>query len=191
MPTVKATGTINNDSITKTNEIIDDKISKEHSPDGSDLLLDKNPHPLNGAEVAMIAVFRIAEALARALEGNHKFGELIAYDNLTFDAKLNINATSISTVGISNPVNANFEVAINIDTKIHPSLVELLRVEAGLGLWHRKGMQDGKFIHVQARPAQKVLEHIINMAKDIELGVRSGFQSGVNNANYQPDATKI
>jgi hypothetical protein len=58
----------------------------------------------------------------------------------------------------------------------------MLRLESGIGLWHRQGLPDGKQIHVQARPTQKVMEHLLKMAT--ELGQKSGMVSGDNAGGF-------
>jgi len=159
-------------------EVVTSSPSREKLPENA--VLDKSPKPLNGREVAAIMIFRLAEQLAMIMENNPKFGEIIAYPAVRMNAKLEVELESESASSGLNRVAYKIEPAvIRIDTRLHPSLVEMLRAESGIGLWHRVAAPgSGSFHMIQATPTKKVMQHLLEMAE--ELGRTSGFKAGVN-----------
>lgn len=141
--------------------------------------LETVPRVLNGAEVAAIALFRGAEQLAMVLSGNSQFSEIVAMQGAKISMKLELRAESVTPTGSARASEVSVTTPmITIDTAAHPNMPDLLRVEAGLGLWHRVGQPDGRFYHIQAPPMKKVMEHLLRIAG--ELGKVSGFKAGVN-----------
>jgi hypothetical protein len=183
MATVKVEGTLQ--PLKETVEtvkapVVEEKPLVERPKLPENAVLDKSPKPLNGRELAAIMIFRLAEQLAMIMENNPKFGEIVAYPAVRFKGKVEVEIESESVSGGLNKVGFKVEPGvIEIDTRLHPSLPEMLRVESGIGLWHRVSTPgSGSFHLLQATPTKKVMQHLLEMAE--ELGKTTGFKAGLN-----------
>lgn len=141
--------------------------------------LDPAPRPMSGQELGAILVYRIAEQLAKLIEANPKFSEIVAYPAVKFRTAAKFELTfSTYTSGETTKEIVLETPLIEIDTKLHPNLADMLRLESGIGLWHRQNTPDGRYSHLLMRPSQKVMEHLLRMATD--LGKVNGMTAGIN-----------
>jgi hypothetical protein len=183
MATVKVEGTLQPmaTQVAPVKEVVKEEkalVERPKLPEGA--VLDKSPKPLNGRELAAILIFRFAEQLAMVMENNPKFGEIVAYPAVRLKGKVEVEIESESVSGGLNKVVFKVEPSVvTVDTRLHPSLPEMLRVESGIGLWHRVSTPgSGSFHLLQATPTKKVMQHLLEMAE--ELGKTSGFKAGLN-----------
>ena len=149
--------------------------------DAQGAVLTTVPVPLNGQEVAGIIIFRIAEQLAKAFENNYKFSEGASYPDVIIDVKASIGITNAKLGNEHRNKVAQLDLPlIHINVVEHPNLVDMLRLESGMGLWHRQVNAVSGFNFTLMKPVRRVVEHILRMATELELGRKSGITGGTN-----------
>lgn len=142
----------------------------------SSISVSQLPRPLDGTEVAALAVWLVAAELAKALQGNGRLGQLASFRNYIVKYQVALQITSkedsMDTISVAPGAIELDLSAINLD---------YYRALAGMGLWHEGRLAvSNQTVEFRMMPSEAVLKHLASLGPELVKPLDDGIHAMAN-----------